>query len=110
MKVRCHTNLDLSHEKWPTHLEALPRVGDTIESGTKHKNGFQLELEVVAVTWTFNEGSDYDYWLPTIELHMTSWQKRLVSKRKSEGVSDGSITAFYEWYAPLVGKTVGNFI
>lgn len=108
IKVSCVTHLDLKNEKWPTELPAVPRVGDRIESSTKHYNGlncFQLQLQVVRVYWKHYGWKDEYY--PEIELHMTDWQSNLTSVR---GGAKGSITAFYEWYAPLVGSTVGSFI
>lgn len=105
LRVFCHTNLDLSGEKWPTQLPALPNVGDIIQSETKWKE-FQLELEVRRISWKFNDS--IGVYVPHIELHMTKWQGMLTSKK--EGAAQGSITAFYEWYAPLVGRSVGAFI
>jgi hypothetical protein len=66
-------------------------------------------LQVVAVRWE-HDGSPYesDDYIPHIELHMTEYQKRLPGK--TPGAAAGSITAFYEWYAPLVGRSVGSFI
>ncbi len=110
MKVICHTNLDLYHEVWPSDLPALPRVGDIIESGTTRRN-FRLELQVYSVTFIYVERPlhvDGPMWVPKIELHMCDWMKRLPAKK--DGASPGSITAFYEWYAPLVGKSVSSFI
>jgi len=113
IEVLCRTNLDLSWEKWPDELPAVPRVGDRIVSATEHpRNGggkFQLELEVVSVTWKprTRPGRPLE-WIPHVELHMTSWQRMLPSKR--EDAATGSIYAFYEWYAPLVGRSVGAFI
>lgn len=102
--VHCRTNLDLSNEEWPEFLPAIPNVGDRIRSNVKH-GVFQLELEVVGVTW---KRTDRDGWIPEIEMHMTSWQRQLTSKNPE--ASKGSITAFYEWYAPHVGRSVGAFI
>lgn len=101
--VVCRTNLDLSGEKWPDRLPVVPRVGDRIASAVMH-GSFQLELEVVAVTWRpiYDRG-----WVPYVELHMTSWQRSLLPRTVGE---PGSIRAFYEWYAPLVGRTVSSFI
>lgn len=104
----CSTNLDLRGESWPNILPALPRVGDRIQSATKHRS-FQLELEVHRVTFKqitmYNQSKE---WIPEIELHMTSFHKMLISK--DPNAATGSITAFYEWYAPLVGSYVGAFI
>jgi hypothetical protein len=107
MRVTCRTNLDLSNEEWPDELPAVPRVGDYIQSATKHatKHGhFQLELQVCRVTWQ----STRIGWVPEIELHMTQFQRGLPAK--SPEAADGSITAFYEWYAPLVGREASAFI
>jgi hypothetical protein len=56
-----------------------------------------LSLEVVSVHWKYVSGfsNDTDEYVPYIELH--DYRRR-------------SIKEFYEWYAPLVGKTVGSFI
>jgi hypothetical protein len=110
MKVCCHTNLDLQNEVWPVELPCLPAVGHTIVSRTRHAvrrhSQFQLELQVVSIKWEFSNITNE--WLPVIKLHMTEWQKHLPGE--GEGVQDGSITAFYQWYAPAVGKSVGSFI
>jgi hypothetical protein len=92
-------------EQWPEKLPAIPNVGDYITSQWKQKNGFRLELQVCRITWEYD--SLNDEYIPEIELHMTKFQKGLPSRK---GAADGSITAFYEWYAPKVGKSVGNFI
>ena len=112
IEVLCRTNLDLSWEKWPDELPAVPRVGDRIVSATEHSRGsgrFQLELEVVSVTWRprTRPGRPLE-WIPHVELHMTSWHRQLPSKHGADAT--GSIAAFYEWYAPLVGRSVGAFI
>lgn len=119
IEIVCHTNLDLCNEEWPDKLPALPRVGDRIQSATKHKDKFRLELEVCSVTWecvTHKEASFYDddlrtvkNWIPRIELHLTSYHKGLYPPQGIKG-EKGSIVAFYHWYAPLVGKIAGNFI
>ncbi|MBT3298698.1 hypothetical protein HN385_07240 [archaeon] len=95
-KVKCHTNLDLFNEEWPTSLPSIPRVGDRIDSIIDHRD-FRLSLEVVSVHWKYVSGfsNDTDEYVPYIELH--DYRRR-------------SIKEFYEWYAPLVGKTVGSFI
>ena len=113
MRVVCRTNLDLANEQWPTELPAVPQVGDRIQSATTHGLApFQLELEVVRVTWKFYRTAPHNErmgeWRPEIELHMTKWQRQLPAKK--EGAAAGSIVAFYEWYAPLVGRTVSSFI
>lgn len=111
MKVFCRTNLDLSNEEWPNDLPAIPSVGDRIQSKTKHGH-FQLELQVSSITWrSFNNYNGESYWAPEIELHMTTFHKGLYPKDNKDGnIGVGSITAFYQWYAPLVGKSVGSFI
>ena len=94
MRVVCRTNLDLHGEIWPTELPALPNVGDLIQSNQKW-GVFQLRLKVIRITWKrYNIEHN---WYPEIELHDHWAQPR-------------SITEFYEWYAPLVGKTVSSFI
>jgi hypothetical protein len=103
MKVICRTNLDLSNERWPDEMPEAPRVGDHVRSRTSH-NGFELELQVVRVTWRFFVSG----WVPEIELHMTQFHRSLPSQKP--GAADGSIQAFYEWYAPLVGREVFAFI
>lgn len=109
MQVTCRTNLDLRGEQWPTELPAAPHVGDHIQSATKHGN-FQLELQVCRVTW--KQHSLGRGWYPEIELHMTDWQHKLPCKERPNGCdcADGSICAFYHWYAPLVGTTASAFI
>ena len=104
-EVSCHTNLDLNMEEWPSFLPFLPNVGDHIQSSKKY-GLFQLELQVVRITWKFNEYKQN--WIPHIELHMTDWQKRMPATKSK--AADGSITAFYEWYAPHVARSVGSFI
>lgn len=106
LRVVCHTNLDLSHEEWATTMPCVPAVGHTIVSRTVHDRGFQLELRVTAIEWKYD--SILKEWVPKIELHMTDWQCRLPASR--EGAAVGSIVAFYEWYAPKVGRTVSAFI
>lgn len=111
IRVYCRTNLDLSHEEWPDYLPVVPSVGDHIRSKVKHGT-FQLELEVHSVTWVFMKNAltpqERDCWVPEIELHMTSFHRGLPAKHPH--AATGSITAFYEWYAPLVGRSVGAFI
>jgi hypothetical protein len=109
IRVVCRTNLDLFHEEWPRHLPAVPNVGDHIESKTR-RGQFQLRLAVVRITYK-HDIVDYgsgpkDYWYPEIELGMTNFHREL---RDDKG-SQGSLVAFYTWYAPLVGKTVSYFI
>ena len=63
----------------------------------------QLALEVKKITWTKHN----NIWYHEIELHMTSWMK----KYDDDGNYVGwSIKDFYEWYAPLVGKSISWFI
>ena len=113
IKVHCRTNLDLRGEQWPSDMPAIPRVGERIQSMTKWGT-FQLTLEVVAVTWEHSIVHDWDInkeakvWVPSIELHMTSFHRGLPC-RSGKGET-GSIRAFYEWYAPLVGRDVSSFI
>lgn len=107
MKVFCHTNLDLHKaESWPKELESIPRVGDLIQSKFQHKPTFRLSLQVTCVHWEYYENTDS--WIPCIELHMTDFQKKLPARR--EGAAEGSIIAFYEWYAPLTGGRVADYI
>lgn len=88
MKVHCRTNLDLDYETWPDDLPTVPRVGDYVESCTNHRNNFRLVLEVHSVTFRQNEP-------PIVELNVKKhW----------------NITQFYDWYAPLVGKSPQAFI
>lgn len=110
MYVYCRTNLDLANEEWPTNMPAVPNVGDHIQSAVKH-GVFQLTLEVVRVTWKqTNSGysNSGNYWYPEIELHMTDFQRGLPCSKGND--CKGSILAFYEWYAPLVGRNVRDFI
>lgn len=115
MRIYCRTNLDLRGEQWPTDLPAVPRVGDCIQSATEWKDGFHLELQVVAVTWKcsvamgFTPGS-LPEWYPEVELHMSEFHQKLRCCREGCGCSQGSICAFYEWYAPLVGRSVPAFM
>ena len=99
--VRCRTNLDLFNEKWPTHLPAIPAVGNYIQSKKEWKYGdilpctFQLTLEVYSVTWVYSEFSGE--WVAEIELHI----------RKVSGMS---LVDFYNYYAPKVGLSPSAFI
>jgi hypothetical protein len=102
MKIICHTNLDLIYEVWPTELPCVPRVEEEIQSKIKHGD-FILSLQVVKVRYVHFKNNE---WIPHIELHMTEFQKRLTSIN----ADTGSITAFYEWYAPLVNRSVSSFI
>jgi len=94
-KIICRTNLDLWNEEWPTELPRIPIVGEIIESKTIHGD-FRLSLKVVAIRWKFfSISGNAGVYVPEIELH--DYRQR-------------SITEFYEWYAPLVGKSVQYFI
>jgi hypothetical protein len=107
IKVNCFTNLDLSlREDWPKEMVAIPSVGHEIVSRCVHVGGFSLVLQVVAIRWKYNEF--HHTYVPEIELGMTEWQKRIQPVSKDAAV--GSMIAFYEWYAPKVGRTVGSFI
>lgn len=105
MRVSCRCNLDLLNEQWPSKLPAVPCVGDHIASRTK-RGAFRLDLEVVRVTWEYSEL--FKEYIPHIELYMNSFQRQLTSQNPEAG--KGSVTAFYEWYAPIVGKSVSFFI
>lgn len=116
IRVVCHTNLDLANESWPRELPAVPRIGDYIVSAVEHKSaanpiGFRLTLEVIRVTWEPSrdpENPRFSEWTPHIELHRTGFQRMLPAK---PGTGEtGSIVAFYQWYAPLVGRNVSAFI
>jgi len=109
--VICKTNLDLAREIWPVQMPAVPNVGDHLRSAQVWPGGFQLELAVCRVTWVRNADNAFNHpgeWIPHIEMHMTKTQHMLPPKEGDAAV--GSITAFYQWYAPLVGKSVGAFI
>lgn len=106
MRMIFKTNLDLCNEQWPVDFPVIPRVGELVQSKTKHDSGFRLSLQVVRVEYEFNDIAFG--WIPVVELHLSNFHKGLGSHR--EGVPIGSITAFYEWYAPLVGKPVSDFI
>jgi len=90
MRVVVRTNLDLVGESWPCELPCLPNSGDYIQSTTKHDSGFQLKLKVMDTVWKF---SAMRKWYPEIELGTMQ-----------------TLTDFYEWYAPLVGRSVPSFI
>lgn len=96
ISVTCKTNLDLANEQWPTELPAVPGVGDKIQSATVWGVVFQLQLEVVSVTWK-QHSDGVENWYPEIELHIRKAYKM-------------TITDFYEWYAPKVGRSVSAFI
>ena len=98
ISVSCRTNLDLEREEWPTKMVALPSIGHRIKSKKVHKRpsgNFQLELEVYAITWEYDSFSDC--WKPEIELHVPK-------------IRNWDLVQFYQWYAPLVGKSVEAFI
>lgn len=105
IRVICRTNLDLCHESWPNYLPTIPVVGDIIESKTDW-NGFKLSLRVYGVVLKYSEYHNENYL--EIELHMTDHQKILPCSLGPD--AKGSIRAFYEWYAPLVGRRVSYFI
>lgn len=112
ISVHCHTNLDLAGERWPTKFPAVPRIGDTIASATT-SGSFRLELKVVAVRWEiiamkWDCDGVTEVVSPHVELHMTDFHRSLPCSIRESG--RGSIRAFYEWYAPLVGKSVASFI
>lgn len=114
MYVHCRTNLDLNNETWPDEMPAVPNVGDHIQSATKW-DIFQLTLKVVRITWKQindrypNSNSNTGvYWYPEIELHMTNFHSQLPCSKGPD--CKGSIRAFYEWYAPLIGRRVSDFI
>lgn len=92
--IKAGKNLDLMNEKWPTVMPCVPQVGDYIQSTMRWDGGFQLTLEVVSITWKATNKME---WVPTIELHI----------KKN---SNMSITDFYNWYAPKVGRSPSAFI
>jgi hypothetical protein len=100
MKFKCHTNIDLEGEVWPTELPELPKVGDVIESAIEHKNGHlkgRVALQVTEVRWKaakqdfepFASGR-YDVWCPVLELG--------ISKEFT------SIGHFQDWHAYIRNK------
>ena len=97
IEILCFTNLALFNEKWPKELPAIPRVGEEIESMTLHASPenyqFRLSLEVCKVRWVFH----HHHGVPEVELHICSRQRV-------------SLNEWYDWYAPLVGKTRSYFI
>lgn len=104
IEVHCRTNLDLRGEVWPRHFPCVPRIGERVQSSTKHQCGFQLELEVCMVTYKKGYFGAY----AEVELHFTSLHRNLPSRK--EGVEKGSIRAFYEWYAAAIGVHESAFI
>lgn len=103
--VICFTNLNLFNEEWPKNLPSIPRVGDLIQSKTKHKNNFQLTLEVHNITWKYYENCNRENiyyskhgWIPVIELHIRKTQQNI------------PLRGWYEWYASFVGQSISAFI
>lgn len=71
-RIRCHTNIDCCKRlEWPTELPEVPRVGDLIRSPSSTKDK-HIELQVVRVTWVFQEcwDSPGKMWIAEVELHM----------------------------------------
>lgn len=70
MKVIFRTNLDLYSEEWPSLSNGpwRPVVGDSVQSLTSWRNGFQLTLEVVDVTWKSLKCPNESYL--EVELHL----------------------------------------
>jgi len=99
MKVICRTNLDLPNESWPSDFPSVPQLKHEIVSKTKWGQ-FQLSLQVVAVKWEYSEY--YGFCLPHIELHLSEFHGQLTC---SNGKHKGSVTAFFEWYNRLTGKS-----
>lgn len=67
IKIRCFTNLDeYKHCEWPTHLPAVPSVGQNIEA--KSERGRGRRLKIVSLTWT-REGCGQDEVVLEVELH-----------------------------------------
>ncbi len=117
MRVICRTNLDLDREEWPREMSAVPSVGDEIVSSVEHRGGFHLTLQVVRIQWKHVElGLGDHQWVPHVELHMTKFQCGLSPiygphvPPEERTAAIGSIKAFYDWYAPKVGRTTGSFI
>lgn len=110
ISIRCRTNLDLLPcEKWPDELEALPRVGDIIESAHAWDK-VHLQLTVASVRWEHRKGKqdlgnrygpaqivEIDIWMPIIELHLPP--------RHFDNLHH-----FYDWYGKLTGKGKSYFI
>lgn len=93
MEVRIKTNLDLQpHEKWPTSLPTVPRVGDYITSAHKWPGGVRLTLQVYSVTWepTMEYSGSEIRWTPYIELNLMKFH--------------GSINEFHKWYRGIQGQ------
>jgi hypothetical protein len=102
--VRCRTNLDdVGNEQWPEKLPAIPRVGDTIYSGTKWgQQSIQVNLKVVAVTWKPNYCAVWEGrrvptatptgWYAEIEMHLDPIMFKCVSH-------------FEAWYDHIRGRT-----
>jgi hypothetical protein len=81
-------------ERWPTELPETPKVGQLIDSATRHGAHFRLALRVVEVKWTYAESTRT--WSPEVWLSVP---------RENQSIHD-----FFHWYAPMVGKPVGAFI
>ncbi len=118
INVLCFTNLDLHNEVWPGAMVAVPRVGDLVESQTLHASNrreFRLQLQVVRVTWTYRQAGMYSCgpldagYHPLVELSISDFHRMLPAPEGSKA-ERGSLVAFYNWYAPLVGKSVSSFI
>lgn len=83
MEVMCKTNLDIDpRESFPTDLDALPLPGHRIVSNKIWSNGFQLELEVVAVKWSPRTESPFfgekaTRWIPEIEMNLPPYIKSI---------------------------------
>lgn len=99
--IRIKTNLDLRNESWPDSLPGVPRVGDHVLSNTK-RGEFRLALKVVRVTWAEDAVE--------VELHMTDWQRGLPAPPDVPDAENGSMYAFYDWYARVVGTSRHAFI
>ena len=84
--VHCHSNLDLNNEKWPTQLPALPCKGQRIQSAKTHNNDIVVELEVVQITWRYNNLTEQ--WWVDVELHLPKHRWRNISE-------------FEEWYSKI---------
>ena len=108
IQIRCKTNLDLRHEKWPTELPCRPMVGDYIESLTQHpqfardKDGFLL-----------NDGMPTHYQSLTLKVVSVTFIQTKGKKILEVELHDGrnrSLRDFYAYYAPMVGTYPGAFI
>jgi len=83
VKVKCHTNLDLSRaERWPTRLPCRPMVGDYIESlhrWVRPPINTRLRLRVTSVVFSPDDPETV-----LVELHLPVWNP--------------TIRDFEEWY------------